>query len=78
MSTLLQNRTIHIFKTNIHDQPDVNAIASALNNLPGILKWNVAIDDCDKILRIESTQTEPDEYIDLVKTLGYSCEELTF
>ncbi|POY36529.1 hypothetical protein C3K47_09120 [Solitalea longa] len=78
MPTLLQNRTIHIFKTNINDEPDVKAIASSLNDFSDILKWNVAIDDCDKILRIESSETEPEGFIRLINTLGYACEELNF
>ena len=66
-----------IFKTNLRYKKQVSAITSQINTLQGILRWNVDLDDRDKILRIEANELCCARTIEntLVQA-GYFCEEL--
>jgi hypothetical protein len=48
-----------VFKTNIRYKKQLNAIQQHISEHPGILKWNIDLKDCDKVLRIESKNIEP-------------------
>ena len=65
-----------VFKTNLRYKKQVNAIREHINNLQGILKWNVDLYDTDRILRIESRDLNPRKVEDALKGAGYYCEEL--
>ncbi len=76
MNNRTDDTTIWIFKTNIRYKKDVQKLAPFFNQLSGVLRWNVAIDDRDKILRIESSKLKAGDIITLVRQKGFSCEEL--
>ena len=42
-----------VFKTNLRFKKQINAVTPHINNLQGVARWNVDLDDSDKILRIE-------------------------
>jgi hypothetical protein len=66
-----------VFKTNIRYKKQVSAISPHMSNLQGVLRWNVDLDDTDKILRIEATeQCCPRTVEDTLVQAGYFCEEL--
>ena len=65
-----------VFKTNIRYKKNVTAIHPHIANELGIIKWNVDLHDCDKILRIESLDLHPATIESLVQKAGYYCEEL--
>jgi hypothetical protein len=65
-----------VFRTNIRYKKDIKTLAAVLDDHPFISKWNVDLDDDEKILRIVSLENCANEYILLVKNAGYSCEEL--
>ena len=65
-----------VFKTNLHDRNHINAIEPHIAKQPGIKKWNVDLEDIDKILRIETTGLHPAKIEHIVKSAGYMCEEL--
>lgn len=65
-----------VFKTNIRYKKHINAIQHHIAKQPGIIKWNVDLKDADKILRIETVGLHPAKIEGLVKSAGYSCEEL--
>jgi len=52
-------------------------LAPFIDSLAGKDRWNFALDDCDKILRIVSDQVKPIAAIHLLKQYGYQCHELT-
>ena len=55
--------SVHIFKTNI-------------NTLEQIKKWNIDLEDCDKVLKIESSQLETCDIIGSLKPFNIYCEVL--
>jgi len=65
-----------IFKTNISTQKDFMVVKTALEKSFEIKRSTIDLDDCDKVLRIETTQSKPENISNEVKKLHYSCEEL--
>lgn len=65
-----------VFKTNLRFKKQIDAVSSHINNLRGISRWNVDLDDTDKILRIESVDLCPRSVEATLKQAGYYCEEL--
>jgi hypothetical protein len=67
---------IFVFKTNLHRKKNVKQVMPRLNELKGIIKWNIDFHDKDKILRIVSNDISPRLIEHTLKTAGYVCEEL--
>ena len=65
-----------VFKTDIVGKADSETLAHILTNDRRIRNWNIDQDDIDNVLRIESSEMSPTDIIELVKDLGYMCEEL--
>jgi hypothetical protein len=65
-----------VFKTNLRFKTQINAVTPHINNLQGISRWNVDLDDTDKILRIESEDLCPRDVEATLQQAGYFCEEL--
>jgi hypothetical protein len=65
-----------VFKTSVESHENVSRLAPMLNKLAGDGKWNFALDDCDRILRIASKGVRPDEAIGLLGSYGFLCQEL--
>lgn len=65
-----------VFKTNIRYKKEVASLQASMAAQPGILKWNVDLWDCDKVLRVESKNIPPLQIENMVQHLGYVCEEL--
>ena len=67
---------IFVFKTNVSNSFAVEKLKPLLDKHFPNSNWNFDLEDCDKILRIES-QTEIAEItIRLLKIYGHFCEEL--
>ena len=71
-----KDQLILVFKTNLSFKKDVERISSLLNNLRGVIRWNVDLSDIDNVLRIESIRITPNNIIQLISAAGYRCEEL--
>lgn len=69
-------QSILIFKTNITTFEQVIKVNSILSGQSEIQKWNVDIEDCDKVLRIETSEPETKNVIDILKPHHIYCEEL--
>jgi hypothetical protein len=65
-----------IFKTDIQDQHDVEKVAALMQDDPRIKRWNIDLQDIDKVLRIESKHVHEQEIIAGIRKAGYRCEEL--
>jgi hypothetical protein len=65
-----------VFKTSVQCHENVNQLAPFLNGLAGQGKWNFALDDCDRILRIVSASVQPQQAIQLLAYQGFMCQEL--
>lgn len=67
---------ILVFKTNIEDVKQMRKLSPHLKNIQGILKWNVDLHDCDKVLRIETDHLSPHSIEEILQNAGYYCVEL--
>lgn len=65
-----------VFKTNLNNTRQVHHLEPLLNVHPHIRQWNVDLEDCDKILRIESENLKERDVEQMVSGIGYWCEAL--
>jgi hypothetical protein len=67
---------ILVFKTNLKFKKDISDAVPHIEQIPGVMRWNVDLKDCDKVLRIESTDLSPKVVERVLTDIGYYCEEL--
>ena len=67
---------IYIFKTNIQTEFDKLRIKNVLDASQKVLKWNIDMDDADRVLRIVSDSLRPEQIISLLDYVGFECSEL--
>lgn len=67
---------ILLFKTNISTDLCRAKVGAILNEIKGVIRWNVALDDEDCVLRVISHTLNHQEIIKLVTSHGYECTEL--
>lgn len=65
-----------VFKTNLRYKRNVKEVMPHLNELNGIIQWNIDFHDKDKVLRIVSRDLSPKLIEDALQRAGYVCEEL--
>ena len=68
--------TLHIFKTNINSIEQIKKADLFLSTNAKVKKWNIDIEDCDKVLKIESSQLETVDIIGNLKSFNIYCEVL--
>jgi hypothetical protein len=64
---------IEVFKTNIDEDSDTNAITQRLLEQFPLSKINFDLEDCDKILRIESSFIDVKKVILLLNESKFQC-----
>ena len=67
---------ILIFKTNINTFEQMKRVDTILSHKNGIEKWNVDLEDCDKVLRIETSLLQTENVIKFLKSHDIYCEAL--
>jgi len=67
---------ILVFATNIADTKAVSKVKTLLTALPDIKNWNIDLDDCDRILRVECDNLCPRKVESTLQTAGFDCYEL--
>lgn len=66
-----------ILKSDVTSQKGVRKLSRVLDPHPGITRWTVDLDDCDKVLRIELARKLTERDVQrLILPLGYHCEDL--
>lgn len=65
-----------VFKTNLTNILHIHIVEPYLAAHPQIQRWNVDLQDCDNILRIETEQLQGSDIEKIVSQAGYYCEEL--
>jgi hypothetical protein len=65
-----------VLKTNIRYKKQVKTVAPLLDATCNIYRWNIDLDDIDKVLRIESGNMKIEEVVQLINEAGFNCEEL--
>lgn len=67
---------IAIFKTSVINSEQAESIKPYLDQLHAIIAWNFDLDDCDNILRIESSTNVSVSVISMLEEHGFLCEEI--
>ena len=67
---------IYVFKTSVKNRRHIRQLSPFLNDLLRQSKWNFDLEDCDKILRIDSEENIAFKIIDLLNIHKFYCEEL--
>ena len=67
---------ILVFKTNLQYKKNLKQVIPHLNELKGVIKWNIDFHDKDKVLRIVGSDLSPRVVESTLKNAGYNCEEL--
>ncbi len=67
---------ILIFKTNLNHPVHLHKVQPHIQKINGIRRWNVDIQDCDHVLRIEAVEVSPRSVEFVLQEAGYYCEEL--
>lgn len=49
---------------------------TCLQQLEGLHRWNVDMQDCDHVLRIEASRLTANHIEKLLRDAGYYCEEM--
>ena len=66
-----------VFTTSVSAPHLVDSVKPLLSSRPEIEEWNFDLEDCDKILRIDSPTENSELLIRLFNENGFECEELT-
>jgi len=67
---------IYVFKTSVKTKKAIKELSPKLEYRIPNSKWNFDLEDCDKILRIDSQFDIREATIKLFQGNGYKCEEL--
>ena len=67
---------IIIFKTSVLNKSHISKLKPHLDNVIKNGKWNFDLEDCDKILRIESEIKKKKKVISLLDQHEFECVEL--
>ena len=68
---------IEVFRTNVACDSQAHWLLAQLRQTPNLRRITFDLEDCDKVLRIEGTNVEPDNIIGLLSAAGFSCTLLT-
>lgn len=55
---------------------DEHDAAIGLDAQPPRKKWSFDLEDCDRVLRVETNSLSPEEINHVLRTAGFDCEEL--
>lgn len=67
---------ISVYKTNVNTKSKLRKVKPVLNKVLLDSKWNFDLEDCDKILRVESNKSCSEFLITELYKVGIHCEEL--
>ena len=67
---------IYVFKTSVETKNQVKKLKLHMNEILPNENWNFDLEDCDKILRIDSGDNIVSIIIDLLNSHQFYCEEL--
>jgi hypothetical protein len=67
---------IYVFKTSVKNKNQVNKLKPDINSILPDEKWSFDLEDCDRILRIDSDENIVSRITDLLTIHKFYCEEL--
>lgn len=66
---------ILLFTTNIQ-RSDLAILSAVLEDVTGVEKWTIDLDDCDHVLRIVCNGICSDVVQDKLSELGFKCQSM--
>jgi hypothetical protein len=67
---------VSVYKTNVNTKIKLRKVKPVFNRILLNSKWNFDLEDCDKILRVESQKSYSNFLITELHKIGIHCEEL--
>lgn len=67
-----------IFKTDVDCMDDVNRLAALLESTGKVRQWSFDLTDCDRVLRLVSTDLHPRTIEKLLRAEGICCENMAY
>jgi hypothetical protein len=67
---------IYVFKTSVRTKSQVRKLQPHIDTMLPAEKWNFDLQDCDRILRIDSEENIVLKITALLNIHKFSCEEL--
>jgi hypothetical protein len=67
---------IYVFRTSVKTKMQAKKLKPHIDKILPNEKWNFDLEDCDKILRIDSEENIVLKVIDLLSVHKFCCEEL--
>jgi len=67
---------IYVFKTSVKTKKDIRQLSKFLNEIVQQKKWSFDLENCDKILQIDSQTDLVESIINGLNNRGFICEEL--
>jgi hypothetical protein len=67
---------VYVFRTSVKTESDILKLEPRIDGLTTDMKWNFDLEDCENILRIDSSTISPKMIIELLHEFNYECEEL--
>lgn len=67
---------IYVFKTSVRTKTQVRKLKPYIDKALPNSQWNFDLQDCDRILRIDSEEQMVSTIIDLLNSHRFYCEEL--
>jgi hypothetical protein len=68
---------VEVFKTDVDDTTQSSLLEYVLSGVFSDYKINFDLSDCDRILRVESSQVNVQRVVSIVNGLGYHCQVLS-
>lgn len=69
-------KMVEVFKTNVQEVDQSKTLIQKLLEQFPQSKINFDLDDCDKILRAEGMDIQPEKMIEVLNSNGYQCQVL--
>jgi len=67
---------IYVFKTSVKTKIQAKKLKPHIDKVLSNSKWNFDLDDCDKVLRVDSEENIISQIISLLHYHNFHCEEL--
>jgi hypothetical protein len=65
-----------VFRTSVSSKRKIRQIKPLLDQTLSYAKWNFDLEDCDKILRVETTENVALKVVSTLTKVGFECKEL--
>ena len=67
---------IYVFKISVKTKMQAKKLKPHIDKILPKAKWNFDLDDCDKVLRVDSEENVILPIINVLKNHNFECEEL--